>query len=180
MALSAASCSKGNSSNNLSGAKEKHSAGVEELSNEDLLPISEPGELIRNVIQRLSNANNAKRKELNWQEQYDALNDARRLVAHHVQVVIPNIHEFVLSILPAVDQLRSSTVKNALILLQEMFSRLSKHLDKELDEIVPVLLKKAADISNAGEQSTISMSTSSVNMLHIKERKLHHSLQRMR
>lgn len=134
----------------LSSAKERHGAGVEELNYEDLHPTSKPVELMRSVIQRLSISNNAKRKELNWQEQYDALNDARRLVAHHVEVVVPSIHEFVLAVLPAVDQLRSSTVKNALILLQEMFGALGRHLDKDLDEIVPVLLKKAADVSNAG------------------------------
>ena len=34
---------------------------------------------------------------------------------------------------------------------QEMFIRLGKALDRELDEIVPMLLKKAGEVSNAGE-----------------------------
>ena len=34
--------------------------------------------------------------------------------------------------------------------VQEMFIRLGKALDRELDEIVPMLLKKAGEVSNAG------------------------------
>ena len=35
--------------------------------------------------------------------------------------------------------------------MQEMFGKLGKALDRELDEIVPMLLKKAGEVSNAGE-----------------------------
>lgn len=124
---------------------------MEELSADDLTPCEDPHETLRGVIQRLSAANNAKRKELNWQDQYEALNDARRLVTHHPEVVGPYVHEFVQAAIPAVDQLRSSTVKNGLILVQEMFCSLGRTLGKELEEIAPILLKKAAEISNAGE-----------------------------
>lgn len=52
------------------------------------------------------------------QGQHDALNDSRRIVAHHPEVLRPCLHEFVRAAVPALDQLRSVTVKNAITLMQ--------------------------------------------------------------
>ncbi|GMH44231.1 hypothetical protein BSKO_12165 [Bryopsis sp. KO-2023] len=148
--------------------------GVEELSFEELTPCIDPEATMRSVLQRLSCANHAKRKELNWQDQNDALNDARRLIGHHPDVVRCFLHEFVLSALPAVDQLRSSTSKNALILFQEMFRSLGRLLDRELEEIIPTLLKKSAEVSNAGRDSFLaSEADKALNLMvqHVSELK---------
>ena len=55
---------------------------------------------------------------LHVQGQHDALNDSRRIVAHHPEALRPCLHEFVRAAVPALDQLRSVTVKNAITLLQ--------------------------------------------------------------
>lgn len=65
------------------------------------------------------------------------------------QVLRHSTRELVLAALPAVDELRSTTSRMALLFFQELpGSGLS--IDRELDEVVPVLLKKAGDLSTAG------------------------------
>ena len=36
--------------------------------------------------------------------------------------------------------------------MQELFVKLGRAMDKELDEIVPTLLKRAGEVSNAGAE----------------------------
>jgi hypothetical protein len=104
----------------------------------------------RQVISKLQACNAATRKELDWQGQQDALTEARRLVAHHPEVVKSLLHEFVLAAAPAIDQLRSTTAKGSLLLFQELFVTLGRGFDREVEEVVPLLLKKAAEVSTAG------------------------------
>ncbi len=47
-----------------------------------------------------------------------ALNDLRRLVRHHSQVLLPAMHAMVIAALPAIDALRSITAKFAMALFQ--------------------------------------------------------------
>lgn len=47
-----------------------------------------------------------------------ALNGGRRLVAHHPNVLGPQLHSFVLLALPSVEALRSTTTKIGMLLLQ--------------------------------------------------------------
>jgi hypothetical protein len=70
------------------------------------------------VIAKLQESNAANHKELDWQGQYEALNDGRRLVQHHPEALKPHLHEFMLAAVPAIDQLRSFTSRNAMILFQ--------------------------------------------------------------
>lgn len=63
-------------------------------------------------------ANNADRKELDWQGQFAALTDARRLMRHHPDIIRGALHEFVRAVVPSIEQLRSFTVKNTLLLFQ--------------------------------------------------------------
>ena len=72
------------------------------------------------------------------------------LAQFHPEVLRGCLHEFVKAAVPALDTLRSFTAKNAMLLFFEMFGALGKALDKEVDDIVPTLLKKAGEISNAG------------------------------
>ncbi|GIL85496.1 hypothetical protein Vretifemale_14008 [Volvox reticuliferus] len=123
---------------------------------EELTPVAEPEKHIRLVISRLVEANHADRKELDWQGQYEALMDARRLVKHHPEVVRTCLQEFVRAATPAIDQLRSQTAKCALTLFQDCFSLLGRAMDRVLDEMVPVLLKKAGDVSNAGRDNFLA------------------------
>ncbi|CAD7701290.1 unnamed protein product, partial [Ostreobium quekettii] len=124
--------------------------GVEELRAEDLTPVKNPEEAMRGVIARLQAGNAAKKKELDWRDHYDALNEGRRLVAHHPEVVRGAAREFTLAALPAVEMLRSSTVRNAMVLFQEMAPCLGRGMDRVVDDVLPVLLKKAGEAANAG------------------------------
>ncbi|KXZ45846.1 hypothetical protein GPECTOR_50g640 [Gonium pectorale] len=126
------------------------------LPTDELTPIPDPDKHIKVVIARLVEANHADRKELDWQGQFDALMDARRLVKHHPEVVRACLHDFVRAATPAIDQLRSQTSKCALALFQDCFSLLGRTMDRELDEMVPVLLKKAGEVSNAGRDNFLS------------------------
>lgn len=47
-----------------------------------------------------------------------ALNGGRRLVAHHANVVGPQLHSFVLLVLPSVEALRSTTSRTGMLMLQ--------------------------------------------------------------
>lgn len=105
------------------------------------------------VIERLRIANNARKKEMDWLSQAEALNDARRLVYHHPQVVRKLMRDFVLAFVPALQQLRSTTSRTAITLCQELFEHLGEAMDHDLEEVVPLLLKKAGETSNAGNQS---------------------------
>uniref|UniRef100_A0A7S3QX62 TOG domain-containing protein n=1 Tax=Dunaliella tertiolecta TaxID=3047 RepID=A0A7S3QX62_DUNTE len=138
------------------GFWEKSMKPLEELSTAELMPLPEPERSLRSAINKMMQANNADRKELDWQGQHEAINDSRRIVAHHPEVLRPCLHEFVRAAVPALDQLRSFTVKNAIALMQEMFVALGRQLDRELDDIVPMLLKKAGEISNAGRENFLA------------------------
>lgn len=135
------------------GADKPAGGGVAELTSDDLTPMEAPDRAIKAVIAKLIESNNADRLKLDWQGQYDALTDARRLVKHHSDVVRGVLHDFVRASAPAIDQLRSSTSKNALLLYQEMFVLLGRITDRELDEVVPIMLKKAGEVSNAGREN---------------------------
>lgn len=95
---------------------------VEELETADLQPLSNPASALTKVIASLVTANKANRKQLDWIAQYEAITDARRLVVHHREVFSGNIHAFTQAALPAVDELRSLTAKNALMLWQVVIS----------------------------------------------------------
>ncbi|KAG2439615.1 hypothetical protein HXX76_004967 [Chlamydomonas incerta] len=130
--------------------------GGGDMPTEELAPLQDPDKHIRVVIAKLIEANNADRKELDWQGQYEALIDARRLVRHHTDVVRACLHEFVRAATPAIDQLRSQTSKCALMLFSECFVLLGRAMDRELDEMVPVLVKKAGEVSNAGRDNFLA------------------------
>eukprot|EP00951_Prasinocladus_malaysianus_P028540 scaffold260258_cov50-Prasinocladus_malaysianus.AAC.1 len=75
-------------------------------------------------------------------------------MVHHQEVVASRLHEFILAVLPAADALRSLTVKNTLLLLQEAFQALGRLLDPEVDQICPILIKKAGEVSKADGRET--------------------------
>ena len=109
----------------------------------------------RRTLAKLQACNAAARKELDWVCQTEALVDARRLVAHHPEALATGaaLHELVTAAAPAVEQLRSCTARGALQLLGEMFAALGPRMDRELEEVVPALIKKAGEVSTAGARS---------------------------
>ncbi|KAK9817952.1 hypothetical protein WJX72_004805 [[Myrmecia] bisecta] len=132
------------------------STASDEVATEDLQPCSHPEAAMQSVLQVLSQANVAKRKELDWQAQNEALLNARRLVKHHPSCVQAQLHTFVLTVVPSVEALRSITSKNCMMLLQEMFLFMGRALDGELEHVVPTLAKKAGEVSNAGRDTFLA------------------------
>ncbi|GAX73544.1 hypothetical protein CEUSTIGMA_g995.t1 [Chlamydomonas eustigma] len=135
---------------------DKSANKLDELVYADLTAVTDPEKALRSSLSTLNTANNADRKELDWQAQHEALNDLRRLVKFNPDLVKSSLHEIVVMSVPSADALRSFTVKNTLTLYQEMFNKLGKALDRELDEIVPMLLKKAGEVSNAGRENFLT------------------------
>ena len=127
-----------------------------ELATEDLKPCASASQMVKEVMATLAASNAAKRKDLDWMAQYNAINDARRLVQHHPQVILAQLRSFLMVFLPSVMELRSYTVKNALTLLSEMLSTLKHGLDSELEHVVPVLVKKAGETSTAGRDTFLA------------------------
>ncbi|KAG1676614.1 hypothetical protein FOA52_008743 [Chlamydomonas sp. UWO 241] len=131
-------------------------SGVE-LSHADLMPLSDvPERALRSTLATLVTANNTGRKELDWQGQYEALNDVRRLTKYHPDLIRGNLHEIVVALAPALDALRSQTSRNAMVLLQEMFVTVGRALDRELEEVIPILLKRASEVSTAGRENFLT------------------------
>lgn len=84
-----------------------------------------------------------------WEANFDALSTVRRLAMHHASMIdAGKVHAIVVEILKQVPNLRSSVSKNALLALESMCSAFSRTMDSEVENIVPVLLKRCAD-SNA-------------------------------
>lgn len=121
-----------------------------EFATNELQPCLDPDGTMKDVLSSLAIANAANRKELNWIAQYEALTNARRLIVNHSSTVLPQLHSLVVAVLPAVVELRSYTVKNAMLLFKELFRMLKTYVDPELEKIVPLLLKKAGESSTAG------------------------------
>ena len=138
-----------------------------ELATEDLKPCASASQMVKDVMATLAASNAAKRKDLDWMAQYNAINDARRLVQHHPQVVLGQLRGFLMVFLPSVEELRSYTVKNALTLLNEMLLNFRHGLDAELEHIMPVLIKKAGETSTAGRDTFLAQEADAVitNML---------------
>lgn len=135
---------------------------------ENLMPLSGPESVLRASLTVMQAANTADRKQLDWQGQNEALNNCRRLIKHHPTVVAPAIAEVVAATVPAIDALRSLTAKTALVLYQELFSQLGRTADHHLGTIVPMLLKRAAEVSIAGRENFLTLEARSalVEMCH--------------
>ena len=142
-----ASGSRGSASGSLRNSlADKNGAPLEECTTEELLPCPDPEPELRRAMSSLVTASTAKPTDMDWQAQYDGLISMRRLTVHHSQLVIPQLHQFTLALIPAIDSLRSSIAKVAMALVREMTRFLDpKAMDNELDYLVPVLAKKSGE-----------------------------------
>ncbi|KAK9861696.1 hypothetical protein WJX84_010560, partial [Apatococcus fuscideae] len=131
-------------------------AVLETVAAEDLQPCSHPEADLEGVLQGLQRANVAKRKDLDWQAQTQDLNRARCLVKHHSRLVQPQLHALVLAAVPALEALRSTTAKSAMMLFQEIFELFGRAADGEAEHIVPSLAKKAGEVSVAGRENFLA------------------------
>jgi len=131
-------------------------AGPKEIGTAELTPLGDPEAQLRRALSELERANSKGRKELDWVAQFEALNVARRAVVHHPEVVQPYVRPLTLALVPAVEALRSLTAKTAMMSVQEMVVSLGRSLDSELEHLVPVLLKRAGEVSVAGRENFLA------------------------
>ena len=81
-----------------------------------------------------------------WSATFKALDTLRRVAAHHGDVIgKKELHTLLLSVLKAVNNLRSSVSKNALLCLGDLFQGLRRRMDPEVVAVLPDLLKRCAD-----------------------------------
>eukprot|EP00753_Platysulcus_tardus_P003737 PLAT12485.3.p2 GENE.PLAT12485.3~~PLAT12485.3.p2 ORF type:complete len:680 (+),score=377.10 PLAT12485.3:79-2040(+) len=110
------------------------------LTREELLPCSRPEKELRSAMTALRSGD--------WERIFDACNTVRRLAMHHGDVLMRVLHDCVAGVVAAVDNLRSSVSKNALIALEDMFVGLQRGMDGELDSIASALIRKATDTND--------------------------------
>ena len=125
---------------------DKSAAPLDDPTTEELLPCPDPETALRRATQMLTKASKAKPMDLNWQEQYESLLEARRLTVHHPLLLVPELHQLALATVPALDSLRSQIAKLAVALAREMVRFLDpRALENELEVLVPPLVKRAGE-----------------------------------
>lgn len=104
-------------------------------------------------------------KHENWEKQFESCNIARAVIVHHSEVLKKHYHEenIIEGLIAQSSSLRSAVSKNGLLAFVEIFESLKRLLDGELDNIFPVLLKRAYDtnifISEPADQALEAMCT---------------------
>ncbi|EQC28319.1 hypothetical protein SDRG_13867 [Saprolegnia diclina VS20] len=93
-----------------------------------------------------------------WENQFEGLTDLRRLCVHVPEVVgnagFPSLLKLVCT---HIGNLRSAVAKNGMLAVETLCLYLGKRMDTDLDDVVPLLLKRAADtnvfLSESGAQT---------------------------
>lgn len=89
-----------------------------ELNLDDSVPSRNPESDLESALEIILLSNVAKRQELDWMRQNEAIDTMRLLVRHHTPVVQGCIKEVLEAMLPCAGALRSSTLKNTLCFFQ--------------------------------------------------------------
>ena len=108
-------------------------------------PVEEPEARLKSCISALSSVKTTRATELNWEEQFSAILDARRLVNLSSHLVERNLHVFVQALMPSIDSLRSNVAKHAIICCGELFASLGPRIEPQLDCIITPLIKKVGE-----------------------------------
>ena len=74
-------------------------------------PMESPEAELKHSIDILLSAQNKRKTELDWQEQFRAIINCRRLARNHADVVCKDLHRLVVALMPNADSLRSNVVK---------------------------------------------------------------------
>jgi len=109
---------------------------------------------------------NQELKTDDWQKQFEASNNLRRLLQFHCSILVNsamfNLHSTTQDVLRMVESLRSNLSKNGLITLTEMCCTLKRQMDSEADMIYAKLIKKGSDansfISEEVKKALVSVS----------------------
>lgn len=125
--------------------------GISELRTEDLRALPPPPAAEAAVARTLELLKDGDR-EGDWAAQYEAINMFRRLVAAQDvgspdPSLLSQLHALNRLLIQFCDSLRSALAKNAASAFREMFGSLGRHMEADLDLIVPMLIKKSAETS---------------------------------
>ncbi|KAK2166030.1 hypothetical protein LSH36_43g02057 [Paralvinella palmiformis] len=82
-----------------------------------------------------------------WDIKYTGINNIRRLVVHHPDMIVQNLHAVNVAIIQEVKNLRSQVSRLAIVCLGEMYTYLKKLMDLDVDQIARVLLAKNGESS---------------------------------
>lgn len=114
---------------------------------EDLQPFDlPPSEAFGQEVLKALSADDV--RSADWAAQFQALDDARRLVRHVPKLIVADrarLKKLVALVVALADSLRSTLAKNALRCLGELFLLLGPRMDSELDGVLAALLRRAAD-----------------------------------
>lgn len=107
------------------------------LEPHELKPLVNPKQEVTKVLAQLPRDD--------WELNFEALTTIRRLATHHSAVLDERLHAVVTETLKHVLNLRSSVSKNALLAIESMCAALRRSMDAEVDNVVPLLMKRCAD-----------------------------------
>ncbi|XP_052767283.1 TOG array regulator of axonemal microtubules protein 1-like isoform X3 [Mya arenaria] len=80
-----------------------------------------------------------------WEVKCGAINSIRRLAMYHRDVLLTNLHPVIVALLAEVKNLRSQVSRSAINCIGDLFSKLTKHMDTDLDMVVRALLAKNSE-----------------------------------
>ncbi|KAL4449554.1 hypothetical protein ABPG77_007198 [Micractinium sp. CCAP 211/92] len=124
----------------------------------DTSPLAQPEAALQQALAALQAAALAQKKELDWQAQHEALRTLRRLAVHHPALVAPaaTLHALVALAAPVIDALRSTLARLAIAVFQSLVEALGPAMDPELEAFVPLLLKRAGQVSISGRDNFLA------------------------
>ncbi|KAH9101607.1 hypothetical protein LEN26_011639 [Aphanomyces euteiches] len=80
-----------------------------------------------------------------WEQNFEGLTDLRRIAVHAPDVLASQLPQIGSVVAKHINNLRSSVAKNAMLTVETLCICLARRMDSEIDEIVPLLLKRASD-----------------------------------
>lgn len=116
--LTASSAAAGEANSPLQRAGSAVISAAPELNLDDSVPSRNPESDLEAALGTILHSNVAKRQELDWVKQNEAIDTMRLLVRHHSSVVQGCIKEVLDAMLPCTSALRSSTLRNTLCFFQ--------------------------------------------------------------
>ncbi|KAK1945180.1 TOG array regulator of axonemal microtubules protein 1 [Phytophthora citrophthora] len=108
------------------------------LEPHEITPLVNPKQDLSKVLSQL--------RSEDWEGNFEALSTVRRLALHHANLLdAGKVHAILAEIMKQIPNLRSTVSKNALLALESMCAAFSRDMDSEVENIVPVLLKRCGD-----------------------------------
>ncbi|XP_014667414.1 PREDICTED: protein FAM179B-like [Priapulus caudatus] len=97
----------------------------------------------------------------NWEQKRDGISYLRRLVAHHTDTVLHQLHAVNVAMMAEIKNLRSQVSTAAMVCMRHMFIHLQKNMDTDVEVITKILLHKTGEsntfIREAAERALSAM-----------------------